>query len=143
MYSPPTTQALTARAGLEASTIALFEPTAGNYGCGAECLSVAEALLLGSPAKSLGWIGHLTNSLFSSIAKDIRTPTFMAMRRWRVYWCESYPGASGNSMQEIVTAQFDHTRLDQPTNKTRLRLNNSSKRSRRWRIGQRHLRDHG
>ena len=121
---------LTARAGLEASTIALFEPIMrAIYGCGAECLSVAEALLLGSPGlKSLGWIGRLTNSLFSSAAKDIRTPMFpdgnASVARLLVR--KLIPGvASGNSMQDIVTAQFDYTRLDQPTNKTRLRLNST------------------
>ena len=122
---------LTQRAGLDASTIALFEPIMqAIYGCGAECLSVTEALLIGSPGlKSLGWIGSLTNSLFSGSIDDIRTPMFpdgnASVARLLVR--KLIPNvAPGDSMHDIAAAQFDYTQLDQSANKNRLRLNSTA-----------------
>jgi spermidine dehydrogenase len=119
------------RAGFEASTIALFEPIMqAIYGCGAECLSVAEALALGSPGlKSLGWIGSLANSLLSGSAADIRTPMFpdgnASIARLLVR--KLIPTvAAGDSMHDIAAAQFDYAQLDQPTNQNRIRLNSTA-----------------
>ena len=119
------------RAGLEASTIALFEPIMlAIYGCGAECLSVAEALALGSPGlKSLGWIGSFANSLLSGSAADIRTPMFpdgnASIARLLVR--KLIPTvADGDSMHDIAAAQFDYAKLDQATNQNRIRLNSTA-----------------
>jgi spermidine dehydrogenase len=119
------------RAGLEPSTIALFEPIMlAIFGCGAECLSVAEALSLGSPGlKSLGWIGSLANSFLSGAMEDIRTPMFpdgnSSIARLLVR--KLVPGvAGGNSMYDIASAQFDYSKLDQATNKNRIRLNSTA-----------------
>ena len=122
---------LSTRAGLAPATIALFEPMLRLiYGLGADCISATEALMLGLPGvKSLGMTGTLVGALFAYAAEGVRYPMFpdgnasVARLLVRKLIPEVAPG---NTMDDIVEARFDYSRLDHPGSSIRLRLNSTA-----------------
>ena len=122
---------LSSRAGLAPGTIALFEPLFRLiYGVGAECLSVTEALMMGAPGlKSLGMTGALVGKLFAFAAEGVRYPMFpdgnasVARLLVRKLIPEVAPG---NTMDDVVDARFDYSRLDRADASVRLRLNSTA-----------------
>ncbi len=122
---------LISRAGLTPATIALFEPMPRLiYGLGTECISVTEALMFGLPGlKSLGFTGSLIGELFAFASEGVRYPMFpdgnasVARLLVRNLIPEVAPG---NTMEDIVAARFDYSRLDRPESPVRLRLNSTA-----------------
>ena len=119
------------RAGLAPGTIALFEPMPRLiYGVGAECLSVTEALMMGAPGlKSLGLTGRLVGKLFAYATEGVRYPMFpdgnASVARLLVR--KLIPAvAPGNTMEDVVDARFDYSRLDRADASVRLRLNSTA-----------------
>ena len=122
---------LISRAGLTPATIALFEPMPRLiYGLGTECVSVTEALMFGLPGlKSLGFTGSLIGDLFAFASEGVRYPMFpdgnASVARLLVR--NLIPDvAPGNTMDDIVVARFDYSRLDRPESPVRLRLNSTA-----------------
>ncbi len=122
---------LISRAGLTPATIALFEPMPRLiYGLGTECISVTEALMFGLPGlKSLGFTGSLIGELFAFASEGVRYPMFpdgnASVARLLVR--NLIPDvAPGNTMEDIVAARFDYSRLDRPESPVRLRLNSTA-----------------
>ena len=122
---------LISRAGLTPATIALFDPMPRLiYGVGTECISVTEALMFGLPGlKSLGFTGSLIGGLFAFVSEGVRFPMFpdgnasVARLLVRNLIPEVAPG---NTMEDIVAARFDYSRLDRPGSPIRLRLNSTA-----------------
>ena len=122
---------LISRAGLTPATIALFEPMPRLiFGLGTECISVTEALMFGLPGlKSLGFTGSLIGGLFAFLSEGVRFPMFpdgnasVARLLVRNLIPEVAPG---NTMEDIVEARFDYSRLDRPESSVRLRLNSTA-----------------
>ena len=122
---------LISRAGLTPATIALFEPMPRLiFGLGTECISVTEALMFGLPGlKSLGFTGSLIGGLFAFLSEGVRFPMFpdgnasVARLLVRNLIPEVAPG---NTMEDIVEARFDYSRLDRPESPVRLRLNSTA-----------------
>ena len=122
---------LISRAGLTPATIALFDPMPRLiYGLGTECISVTEALMFGLPGlKSLGFTGSLIGGLFAFVSEGVRFPMFpdgnasVARLLVRNLIPEVAPG---NTMEDIVAARFDYSRLDRPGSPIRLRLNSTA-----------------
>lgn len=122
---------LISRAGLTPATIALFEPMPRLiFGLGTECISVTEALMFGLPGlKSLGFTGSLIGGLFAFLSEGVRFPMFpdgnasVARLLVRNLIPEVAPG---NTMEDIVAARFDYSRLDRPGSPIRLRLNSTA-----------------
>lgn len=122
---------LKSRAGLSAASITLLEPVLKLYwGLGTECPSVAEALMVGLPgARSLGFTGKLFSKFMSYAAADINAPWFpdgnASVARMLVR--HLIPAvAPGNTMEDVVTARFDYSKLDQAESPVRLRLNSTA-----------------
>lgn len=122
---------LDGRAGLAPATIALFEPMPRLiYGVGAECLSVTEALMMGAPGlNSLGLTGRLVGELFAYATEGVRYPMFpdgnASVARLLVR--KLIPAvAPGNTMEDVVDARFDYSRLDRADASVRLRLNSTA-----------------
>ena len=122
---------LSTQAGLAPATIALFEPMLRLiYGLGADCVSVMEALMFGLPGvKSLGMTGTLVGALFAYAAAGVRYPMFpdgnASVARLLVR--KLIPEvAAGSTMDDIVEARFDYSRLDHPGSSIRLRLNSTA-----------------
>ena len=121
---------LSSKAGLSPATIALFEPMIKLYvGAGPECTSVAEGLLIGYPGlKSLGLTGKLASKLYGYATGRIRFPLFpdgnasVARLLVRNLIPEVAPG---NTMEDIVDARFDYSKLDWGDAPVRLRLNST------------------
>ena len=122
---------LSNRAGLAPTTIELFEAMPRLiYGVGVECLSVTEALMMGAPGlKSLGLTGKLVSELFAYATEGVRYPMFpdgnasVARLLVRKLIPEVAPG---NTMEDIVDARFDYSRLDRADASVRLRLNSTA-----------------
>ena len=121
---------LSSKAGLSPATIALFEPMIRVYfGAGAECVSVMEGLLIGYPGlKSLGLTGKLASKLYGYAISRMRFPLFpdgnASVARLLVR--NLIPEvASGSTMEDIVDARFDYSRLDRGDAQIRLRLNST------------------
>jgi spermidine dehydrogenase len=121
---------LSQKAGLEPETIALFDPFLRIlYGLGAESCSVAEAFLTGAPGmKSLGLTGSLVSKLFVYMIPSVRFPLFpdgnasIARMLVRRLMPEVAPGST---MDDVVSARFDYSRLDREESPVRLRLNST------------------
>jgi spermidine dehydrogenase len=122
---------VSSRAGLEPATIALFEPMVRVFfGVGLGSCSVTEALMTGAPGlKSLGLTGQLASQLFSYAINGARFPLFpdgnasIARLLVRRLIPEVAPGST---MDDIVTARFDYSRLDRRDAPVRLRLNSTA-----------------
>ncbi|MCZ0943608.1 MAG: NAD(P)-binding protein [Gammaproteobacteria bacterium] len=122
---------LSTRAGLAPATIALFEPMPRLiYGLATDCISVTEALMFGLPGlKSLGLTGTLVGELFAFASEGVRYPMFpdgnasVARLLVRNLIAEVAPGST---MEDVVNARFDYSRLDRPDSSTRLRLNSTA-----------------
>ena len=121
---------LSTRAGLTPATITLLEPLIKLYwGLGAECPSAAEALMIGLPgARSLGLTGKLFSKVFAYAASGASSPWFpdgnASVARMLVR--DLIPEvAPGNTMEDVVTARFDYSQLDQEGSPVRLRLNST------------------
>jgi spermidine dehydrogenase len=122
---------LSSRAGLSPATIALFEPMTKMFSCtGNECLSVMEGLIMGYPGlKSMGLTGKLANKLYAYATTGIRFPLFpdgnASVARLLVR--NLIPDvAPGNTMEDIVEARFDYSKLDRSDAPLRLRLNSTA-----------------
>ena len=125
------TEFLSSKAGLSPATIALFEPMIDvYYGAGPECVSVAEALLVGYPGlKSLGLTGKLASKLYGYATGLFRFPLFpdgnASVARLLVR--NLIPKvAPGSTMEDIVDARFDYNQLDRSDAPIRLRLNSTA-----------------
>ena len=121
---------LSSRAGLEPATIALFEPPIRVYfGTGAESVSVMEGLLVANPGlRSLGLTGKLASELYGYLVGRVRFPLFPDGNASvaRLLTRNLIPEvASGNTMEDIVDARFDYSRLDNSDAPVRLRLNST------------------
>lgn len=122
---------LSTRAGLAPATIALFEPMPRLiFGLATDCISVTEALMFGLPGiRSLGFTGTLVGELFAFASEGVRYPMFpdgnasVARLLVRKLIPEVAPGST---MEDIVEARFDYSRLDRPESSTRLRLNSTA-----------------
>ena len=122
---------LSIRAGLAPATIALFEPMPRLiYGLATDCISVTEALMFGLPGlKSLGLTGTLIGELLAFASEGVRYPMFpdgnasVARLLVRNLIPEVAPGST---MEDVVNARFDYSRLDRPDSSTRLRLNSTA-----------------
>ena len=122
---------LSTRAGLAPATIALFEPMPRLiYGLATDCISVTEALMFGLPGlKSLGLTGTLIGELFAFASEGVRYPMFpdgnasVARLLVRNLIPEVAPGST---MEDVVNARFDYSRLDRSESSTRLRLNSTA-----------------
>ncbi|MEO1936071.1 MAG: NAD(P)-binding protein [Myxococcales bacterium] len=121
---------LSQKAGLKPETIALFDPLVRIfYGVGVESCSVAEAFLTGAPGmKSLGLTGSLVSKLFAYMAPSVRFPLFpdgnasIARMLVRRLIPEVAPGST---MDDVVSARFDYSKLDREESPIRLRLNST------------------
>ncbi|MYH13745.1 MAG: NAD(P)-binding protein [Gammaproteobacteria bacterium] len=122
---------LSTRAGLAPATIALFEPMPRLiYGLATDCISVTEALMFGLPGiRSLGFTGTLVGELFAFASEGVRYPMFpdgnasVARLLVRKLIPEVAPGST---MEDVVNARFDYSRLDRPESSTCLRLNSTA-----------------
>ncbi|MYG11357.1 MAG: NAD(P)-binding protein [Gammaproteobacteria bacterium] len=122
---------LSTRAGLAPATIALFEPMPRLiFGLATDCISVTEALMFGLPGlKSLGFTGTLVGELFAFASEGVRYPMFpdgnasVARLLVRKLIPEVAPVST---MEDVVNARFDYSRLDRPDSSTRLRLNSTA-----------------
>ncbi len=122
---------LSERAGLSPATIALFDPFIRLiFGVRSDCLTVTEALAMGLPGHgSIGRMGKLAGDLLSYVMEGVRFPLFpdgnASVARLLVR--KLIPGvAVGNTMDDIVDARFDYSRLDRPESAVRLRLNSTA-----------------
>ena len=129
--STPYSEFLRSRAGLSPATITLFEPIVQMIWCtGIECISFAEALLLGCPAlKSVGRTGQLASKLLGFTMTGTSSPIFpdgnasVARLLVRKLIPEVAPGST---MEDIVDARFDYNQLDRGDANIRLRLNSTA-----------------
>jgi spermidine dehydrogenase len=112
------------------------------WGCGEEVADIFQG-------RTLGFFGLGCDAVPAAEARDLRYPGFAALGlpgRPNAAWSEPYiyhfpdgnaslarllvraliPGtAPGNSMDDVVQAQFDYARLDDPASKVRLRLDST------------------
>ncbi|MGI9292624.1 MAG: NAD(P)-binding protein [Pseudomonadales bacterium] len=122
---------LSERAGLTPATITLLDAFPKLYwGLGPECPLVAEAVMTGLPGlKSLGLTGKLVSKVMAYASDGLKSPTFpdgnasVARLLVRHLIPEVAPG---NTMEDIVTARFEYSKLDQPESPIRLRLNSTA-----------------
>jgi spermidine dehydrogenase len=122
---------LTTRAGLTPATITLLEVFPKLFwGLGTECPSVSEAVMNGLPGlKSLGLTGKLLSKAIAFAAKGMKSPIFPDGNAsvCRLLVRNLIPGvAPGSTMEDVVTAKFDYSQLDQPGANIRLRLNSTA-----------------
>ena len=121
---------LTERAGLDLATAGLFSPLNQLiWGLGLENISVSEALMGGSPGlRSIGYTGQIANKIISSLASGYRSPLFAdgnaSIARLLVRKINPEV-APGNTMDDIMEARFDYSRLDQADSPVRIRLNST------------------
>lgn len=112
-------------------TIKLTEPWASAiWGVGLESVSVMEAFALGSPGLyALGLPDSMTQPEEEIDPDDYRTPMFpdgnASVARLLVR--KLIPAvASGETMQDVVTARFDYSQLDRESSPVRIRLNSTA-----------------
>lgn len=111
--------------GLTDEAAALFvKTTDGYWGVGADSLSAAECIQAGVPILHLlGAEPHVTNDLVDggvAMFPDGNASIARLLVRGMI------PDvAPGNTMEDIVTACFDYSRLDQPGSPVRIRLNST------------------
>ncbi len=123
-------QFLKEKAGLTLSTIKTFEGLCKIFmGVGLESTPVQTAFLMGAPgANSVGFTGKVVNKLLDTAVKHVSMPAFpdgnssVARLLVRKLVPEVAPGSS---MEDIITAQFDYSQLDQPNSPVRIRLNST------------------
>jgi spermidine dehydrogenase len=126
----PYEQFLTEKAGLSQNTIQTFESFSKIFGgLGLESFSTEYAFLLGCPgANSVGYTGKLANKMLDTIVDHMQLPVFpdgnASVARMLVR--KLIPQvAPGSTMEDIVTARFDYSQLDQPKSPVRIRLNST------------------
>lgn len=121
---------LTDRIGLAPETQKLFEaiPRIGT-GVGGDCLSAMEMFDSGAPGmKAVGWLGKTADELLFD-KDDIYSAYYFPDGNAsiaRLLVRKLIPTvAPGNSMEDIVQAKFDYSKLDQAESSVRLRLNST------------------
>ena len=121
---------LRTHAGLSENTIRLFEPMAQVYiGTGPDTISVMEGFLIGYPGmKSVGLTGSMVSKLYRYFLGSTHFPIFpdgnasVARMMVRRLLPEVAPG---KTMEDVLDARFDYTKLDRSDSDLRLRLNST------------------
>jgi spermidine dehydrogenase len=117
--------------GAPESILRLFYPlTAGLWGCGLDALSAREAMFLGFPGFAGLGVDLHDDDPYQHLEKDepyiFHFPDGNAGIA-RLLVRQLVPGvAPGDTMEDIVTAPFDYTALDQPQNPVKIRLNSTA-----------------
>jgi spermidine dehydrogenase len=119
------------RVGLSPAGCKLTEPWASAiYGVGIENVSIMEALGLGAPGLyALGLPDSVTQPDAEEDPNAYRYPMFPDGNASvaRLFVRKLIPSvASGNTMQDLVTARFDYSQLDRADSPVRLRLNSTA-----------------
>jgi spermidine dehydrogenase len=119
------------RVGLSAAACRLSEPWASAiWGVGVENVSIMEGLALGGPGlHAMGLPDSVTQPEAEEDPNAYRTPMFpdgnASVARLLVR--KLIPEvASGNTMQDVVTARFDYSQLDRSASPVRVRLNSTA-----------------
>ncbi|MGB0620053.1 MAG: NAD(P)-binding protein [Myxococcota bacterium] len=121
---------LRTRAGLSEQTVTLFQPMARIYvGTGPDSISVMEGFMVGYPGmRSVGLTGSIASRLWGYFLAGTRFPLFpdgnasVARMLVRRLLPEVAPG---NTMEDVLDARFDYTKLDRNDSNLRLRLNST------------------
>jgi spermidine dehydrogenase len=117
--------------GASEGVLRLFYPLTSSYwGCGLDALSAREAMFLGFPGFNGLGVNLQEDDPYEHLEKDepyiFHFPDGNAGIA-RLLVRQLVPGvASGNSMEDIVTAAFDYTTLDLPQNPVKIRLNSTA-----------------
>ena len=131
MRSTSYAEFLSERVGLSRLASKLHEPwVRAIFGVGVDSVSVMEAMMLGAPGLSaLGLPSEFAQPESSDEAPGYRYPMFPDGNASvaRLFVRKLIPGvAPGNSMQDLVTARFDYSKLDRETSPVRIRLNSTA-----------------
>lgn len=118
------------RVDISPSTLPILDTMARfAVGFGGDSLSVLEAIVIGAPGfKSLGWLGKLADKLMYDADQPYKATFFpdgnASIARLLVR--KMIPEvAAGHTMEDVVTAKFDYSKLDSSLSATRIRLNST------------------
>ncbi len=129
--STPYHQFLIEKVGLKPETLSLFDSVLRVlFGVGGDGITVHEAMLTGAPGLGVvGWPWEIVESLFfggdapyaNLMFPDGNASVARLMVRHLIPEI-----ASGNSMDDIVTAKFDYSKLDEESSSVRIRLGSTA-----------------
>jgi spermidine dehydrogenase len=114
------------KAGLTAEAAAIVQQQPhGIWGVGTDALPVAECLALGMPGEHA--LGELPGGLVRAYEERFAMFPDGNASLARILVRDLIAGvAAGDSMEDVVTARFDYSRLDDPASPVRLRLDSTA-----------------